>query len=335
MPLDQPYICQIAVPNERSTKMNGLPQKMVRSMILPFTRAGLPAGAVLRRLKLAYLVRPDPWAGEATVVAPRRDGGRMRLDLDEWTDRIAWFTGRYYERHTEDVLSALLKKGDCVLDIGANNGLLAIHAARLVGPGGIVDCFEPNPQMAGRVREQIELNGLKNVILREFALGALEGDATLCVPNGFPGTGSLSAANGLRAEQITEHCVAVRRADDVLAGRNRLIKLVKIDVEGHEPNVLRGMSQILQADRPFVLTECIASLLARAGSSLEDLFALMRGHGYIGYAVATVRKGLRENLRLTRLRDSATDSPAPDVLWAAGERVNELRVPDFEIVQGD
>ncbi len=303
--------------------MRGLSQQVVRAAVRPFTRAGLPAGAVLRRLKLAYLIRPSPWAGEKAVVAPRRDGGRMRLDLDEWTDRIAWFTGRYYERHTEDVMSALLGKGETVLDVGANNGLLAIHASRIVGPTGRVLCFEPNPRMADRVREQIDLNDLRNITLHELALADAEGEATLSVPEGFPGTGSLSSAD-LPPEKVKQHRISLRRADEVLAQRDGPVKLVKIDVEGHEPGALRGMSQILRTDRPFVLTECIADLLKRAGSSPGELFDLMKGHDYKGFSVTTIRRRLRERLKLEALADDATNSPTPDVLWVANERVNEL-----------
>jgi len=314
--------------------MNWFPQKVVRSLVLPFSRAGLPTGAVLRKFNLAYLIRPAPWVGQTSVIAPRRDGGRMRLDMDEWTDRIAWFTGRYYERHTEDVFSVVLRPGDLVLDVGANNGLLALHASKCVGPEGTVHCFEPNPQMAARVREQLMINDLTNVTVHELALGERDGKAMLSVPNGFPGTGSLSVSNGLMPERVTQHRVEIRRADEVLADRDRPVRLVKIDVEGHEPTVLEGMSQILQADRPFVLTECISNLLTRAGSSPAELFALMRGRGFVGYSVTTVRNGLREALKLDRLEDSAVDSPAPDVLWAADGCLSALRTPIMEIVEG-
>ncbi len=59
--------------------------------------------------------------------------------------------------------------------------------------------------------------------------------------------------------------------------------MVKIDVEGFECKVIRGMLGFIESMRPSVITEVDAGLLQNAGSSVDELFVMMRSCGYKGY----------------------------------------------------
>jgi precorrin-6B methylase 2 len=69
----------------------------------------------------------------------------MELDLAAWSERSAYFLGRFYDLNLQMLMIQILKPGDRFVDIGANIGMLSILAARLVGPSGRVESFEPNP----------------------------------------------------------------------------------------------------------------------------------------------------------------------------------------------
>jgi hypothetical protein len=60
------------------------------------------------------------------------------------------------------------------------------------------------------------------------------------------------------------------------------IRLLKIDVEGAEVEVLRGMGETLARDRPALIVEAQDATLARSGYRLEDIFSVLDGHGYAG-----------------------------------------------------
>ena len=81
--------------------------------------------------------------------------------------------------------------------------------------------------------------------------------------------------------------------DEVLASDPRPIRLIKIDVEGFELKVLRGLTRTLAASHPVVITEVLEGQLNAAGSGRKDLVAFFLGLGYEPYGLASHRAGTR------------------------------------------
>ena len=73
-------------------------------------------------------------------------GYEMPLNLGRWPDRAVFFLGRWYDLGTQLLLQAVIEVGDVVVDVGANQGMFALLASKLVGATGGVICFEPNPK---------------------------------------------------------------------------------------------------------------------------------------------------------------------------------------------
>jgi FkbM family methyltransferase len=140
-----------------------------------------------------------------------------------------------YELEVQRAFRELISPGDIVYDIGAHAGFFSLIASRLTGPSGRVFAFDPNPECATSVREQIELNGLSQCEVVEAAIGHKNGIM------GFRLEGPYS-----RLDDEEHFRVPIVTLDTFVQGHPRP-DLVKMDVEGAEAAVLRGARDITSA----------------------------------------------------------------------------------------
>jgi FkbM family methyltransferase len=244
-------------------------------------------------------------------------GYHMELNLADWSERMTWFLGRYHELDGQLLMDACVREGERVVDVGANIGMLSLHAARRVGPGGAVDSFEPNPECGDRIHATLVRNRISHVRLHRLALSDSAGTLTLKILENHTGMGTLAPMDRDAGPRVTGSVnVAVRRGDLVLEADGRRITFIKVDVEGFEVNALRGLRAILLEHHPVVATEVIPEWLERAGSSARELGELMSGLGYEGYCLETRRKGLKHRLSLEPLGDPLAPPPGVfNVAW--------------------
>jgi FkbM family methyltransferase len=158
--------------------------------------------------------------------------------------RTLFETGAY-EPGTLALIARLLGPGDAYFDVGANIGLMTLAAAHAVGPGGSVVAFEPHPRIFARLVENLALNGAGNALALPVALGATSAERELyAFPGVNIGRASLVAATG----GVPCGAVAVRALDAVIAEKRlRPPRLMKLDVEGFELDVLRGAAALLRS----------------------------------------------------------------------------------------
>ena len=158
-----------------------------------------------------------------------------------------------YEPEIMDLIGAIVRPGDFVIDVGANVGCHALNMAVLVGGQGKVFAFEPRPGNCDLIKLSIEANNFTNLELFPDAAGnaagtieiLVEGDNTNARINSNPDHDSLTA------KRFT---VRVVKIDDCLQDIPRL-RFVKIDVEGAEPMVIDGMSNLISRFMPVLLFE--------------------------------------------------------------------------------
>jgi FkbM family methyltransferase len=254
---------------------------------------------------------PYPWPKRS--IRGKWHGMLMELDLSEPVERFTYFLGRYYDSPTQLFLKRYLREGDNFVDIGANVGMISLLAAHLVGDNGTVRSFEPNPKCADRIEALIKANDLQNLTLRRNAVADVPGQLQLKVPE-HTGMGTLADIPEEHVEVYSNrYVVDVVRGDDVLAG-DTPIQIMKIDVEGYECKVLAGCGQAIRKWQPFIITEVVPEHLQRAGSSSEELFALMHSYGYKGYGLAIQRKFGRYDLSLQKLGEE-NGSHCEDIIW--------------------
>jgi FkbM family methyltransferase len=217
----------------------------------------------------------------------------LRITLDEHMFRSIYFLGTH-ERETSGLLKKLVQPGEFWLDVGANIGLFTITLAELVGPQGAVLAFEPNPVLAARLSRSVADNKLTNVAVRAVAVGERRGTAQLHVPiNAGHTPGGSGRASLIQAHAIGEtECVDVDvvTIDEEVAHRNA-IDGIKIDVEGYEAAVFRGMERTL-AQRP---PKTIVFEAIRTSSALASPNSLMQMLEQFGYECFHVPSGTRLN----------------------------------------
>lgn len=179
----------------------------------------------------------------------------------------------------ERLLSAI-QPNDICFDVGANIGIIALTlAARHVDNGVRVHAFEPEPRNASDLRNNVKLNGLTNVTCHELALGAETKRAALFVSNEV-GAGSHSlVASGRR--NTGEISVAVVRGDEFVRETGVAPDVLKVDVEGAEMEVLRGLAQQFESGRIRELfVELHPPFLIMAGTSEDELREWLTQRGY-------------------------------------------------------
>ena len=190
----------------------------------------------------------------------------QKLDTDFATAILD--TGRY-EEHVREAIREHAREGQVCLDVGANVGVLTFLLARLVGPGGRVIAVEPNPDNLQLLYRGIVLNSLSNVEVLPFAASDVRTIVTLA------GGTSNSHLIGARAPVDRGHFVQTAILDEVLASLDRL-DLVKMDIEGHEPAALRGLSSLIRRHRPALVVEfnprCLAARAQDPSAFLRQLF---------------------------------------------------------------
>jgi len=182
------------------------------------------------------------------------EGVDLRLRLPPAWRGVAKLLYAFREDYEPELafLRRYLRPGMVVADVGACYGIYTLLAARLVEPGGQVLAFEPAATSFRRLAANVKRNGLANV--RLFRMAAWDGCGSAPLFHASdPGRNSLDRARG---DGSGWEMVRLGRLDDVLeecdAGR---LDLLKLDVEGSEPEALRGAARSLRNWRPVVIFE--------------------------------------------------------------------------------
>jgi FkbM family methyltransferase len=183
-------------------------------------------------------------------------GVSLMLDITEFTTSTLFFGRAPYEPRTTEFLTGSLAPGHVFVDIGASHGYFTLIAAALVGPGGRVFAFEPNPVVASQLDAQIEANAFGDrVSVRREALADTVQDGRefyVSQDKGNTGLSTLTPDVADLASGVLSPAHTVRVTVDTFdrwrstAGVGH-IDLVKIDAEHAEDLVVDGMSESLAA----------------------------------------------------------------------------------------
>jgi len=164
--------------------------------------------------------------------------------------RVPYWFGVLFERPLDALLRRVLRPGDTVIDAGANFGHITMLAAALVQPHGIVHAFEPHPLLAQLLRDHAARQPhVGQIEVWQKALSDHSGVTTLRVNPDWLGGSTIRTdpnKDSRTGTFVEEYEVEVVRADDLPLSLTTAGKIiVKIDVEGHEPAVIHGMTNLL------------------------------------------------------------------------------------------
>lgn len=183
--------------------------------------------------------------------------------------------------------ASLAARSEVILDVGANSGLFAL-VAQAVNPSAYVAAFEPVPRVFDRLVENAGLNGNRVHCVR-VAVSDRTGSVRMYDPGGeHPLSASLdpTAFGKGVGENWREVVVESLRLDDFLADAGLVPSLLKVDAEGHELGVLRGLGEMLGRHRPTILVEALTE------GHVRDLLALVRDWEYAQFQVDEGRGAL-------------------------------------------
>jgi FkbM family methyltransferase len=183
--------------------------------------------------------------GAKHLTTTTRYGSRFNLSPKDYVDSFVLREG-YYESEVLEALLRFTEPGSVVWDIGAAFGLHGI-TIKVLHPSMRVVCFEPNPRMTAKIKENARLNNA-DVQVVPFALSSASGRANLYTVDGNSGMGTLTPFDGFNYSAPIP-CETTTGNDIVAHDSSLLPNVVKIDIEGAEIEALKGMSRILESSK--------------------------------------------------------------------------------------
>ncbi len=158
--------------------------------------------------------------------------------------------------------------GTCFCDIGSNVGQ---HALFMSNHADQIHAFEPFDEVRSRLAHNIQLNSLKNIKVHSVGLGETAGEFDFYAPTGGNrGIGSFVATTRDKGNVPIGKLKVVKGDEYFLASAISNVQMIKIDVEGFEKGVLRGLSRTLKKCRPIVVCE-VTYGVAESFASLQEL----------------------------------------------------------------
>jgi FkbM family methyltransferase len=205
-------------------------------------------------------------------------GFKMELDPRDLVTQSILLSGIWEPEST--LIVEALPEGAVFIDVGAHVGYYTLNASKRVGNSGRVVAVEPNPPTADRLRRNIRLNDESNVSVQQVA--CTDAETTLhFFQAGSENTGSSSISKD-NAHSRQEIDVRGEPLDSIVKELALTrIDLVKIDVEGAELQVLRGMTRSLAMYRPRIIIELVEENLKNVGASVTEVREFFRQYGYV------------------------------------------------------
>ncbi len=226
------------------------------------------------------------YIGDGVALTYLTDEMPIYINSHDFGPSANFMSGGVYEQENLDVLMSFVRDDTVFLDIGANLGFFSLQIARRVRQFGKVHSFEPHPELIRLLRASSFLNGLGDVggggagaiATHQCGLGDENTTVQFSYPIGFLAGGGVTSADIAGNTAINAE---IRRLDDYFDS-NFKFDLAKIDVEGHEIEVLRGMLGTLGRNRDAkILFEKIGTDRGYE-AEIETIF---RGLGHSLYGV--------------------------------------------------
>jgi FkbM family methyltransferase len=201
------------------------------------------------RLALSPFLRAKTVHDGMPLLQTLASGEHVYVFANDYIGRMVTFFGDL-DPAISDLIRKIVRRGDVVVDVGANVGIVTLQSASLVGSRGKVFAFEPVARLADLLERSSAENGFGNVTVLRVALSDFAGKGVMHVPDQSLGCSTLRP--GLDGESCQ-----VNLLDAVDFGPDfKNPRLLKIDVEGHEAEVLAGGRSFLARHRPeYVLFE--------------------------------------------------------------------------------
>lgn len=190
----------------------------------------------------------------------------LQQELKRWRFRRLIRQGQFIPQEPEmAVISRLLSRGSCAIDVGANVGHYTCHMSKCVGPEGRVLAFEPLLDAFALLTANVQAAALNNVTLINAAASSALAEVKMEVPKFDTGMENWYRAHIANTGRYSVLCFPLDAIPTVAP-----VSLIKIDAEGHDLQVLKGAENLIRTSRPTLVVEAphdgeIAAWLAERG----------------------------------------------------------------------
>lgn len=232
-----------------------------------------------RRLAFSLTPQPENY-GVADERIVSRHGLRFRLRPSHY------FQWHHLFKRDDAVLDELLHRArgqQIFIDVGANIGLYSLAVRRVMRFDARVLAVEPSTETADALREHLAWSGLSGVEVHECALSSTRGSAQLSQQTGDWGKASLAR----ELEGHAQTTVQTRTLDEIVEeAQLPSVDLIKIDVEGHELEVLKGAPETLARFQPSLFIEFSPQWMSEeAVNEMVGYFRLLVAQGYGAFQI--------------------------------------------------
>jgi FkbM family methyltransferase len=248
--------------------------------------------SALRRIYTSAMGLGNP------VIDIKTAAGMLRWKIDRLTSQR--FVMATYEPYMQEAFLSYVRPGSIVYDIGAHAGFHALFCGLLVGPTGKVFAFEPNPENYESIENQISVNPGLPVVVLPCAL------SDRCAISG------LDTSNGSSQGRLVEKGaieVKTQTIDSLMTvGHVLPPQVIKIDVEGHEGQVIKGSINTLQKYKPVILCDYNDDSTLRV---MKELLIPLGFDIITGPPIVAISSNTRLE-KIERRRHTAGDHVQPD-----------------------
>lgn len=248
---------------------------------IPFVRARMRYGPRGPRAAAFWSQVAEPhfaWHWHR-FVARTSFGSRIAGDTREVLQQHVYYFGRWEPDLTAWV-EGTLREGDICVDVGANVGYFSLLASRLVGRAGAVVAVEPSPSAHAGLRANLRRNRARNV--RTVEAAAAETDGTLALFAGHEAHSGIATVVEDKGMGVESEVTALPLSAMITSEEMARVRLIKIDAEGSEWDVLAGMGPLWNAARDDleVVVEVHPGPLEAAGRGVPELIGGMAERGF-------------------------------------------------------
>ena len=203
------------------------------------------------------------------------DGNKLYLDS---SDSLRLSVKKEFEPQTTDLIQKNIFSGNIVVDIGANIGFFTLIMSKGVKKEGKVFSFEPELENYKLLSKNVKENNLQNIILENKAVGNKNGSTEMYLASKENNIYSQSMhrifSSKIVSQNSTPITIKIIKLDDFFEKLDLIkkIDLIKIDVEGAEFDVLKGMNKILDSNKDLkIIMEFSLENLQDFGSKPDEV----------------------------------------------------------------
>jgi FkbM family methyltransferase len=278
-----------------------------------FHRLAMTAIRRIARDKMKWFVRYNRWVLRwgALRVARTNFGSLIKGDINDHIMKRIFYFG-VWEPNNSRAIERLLRTGDVFVDVGANIGYDSLLASQLVGSSGTVVAIEPSPPIFHQLETNIALNSASNIRPVQLAASSREGELILYGGD----AGNQGRTSSLQRVGLVEQGkVKMLPLDAILSDVERKnARLIKIDIEGGECEVLKRLADTLQL-YPSEFHILVELSPEDGGDELSAVFDRLIAHGFSAFVLENSYDlnwylywcGYKEPIRVDRLPKEQCD----------------------------